>query len=189
MVKHTASTMDAPSRALTSSRLASYRAPFLIFMTGYLLLWLLIWFIMEIIIHSEPQASPDNTYYVQITLAEMSLQLFMYNAILILASLSFAWFADMQRTKAARSAAAMIGTSCKSVWLYTMWFSISCFYTGYNDLNWFCGGGTNGIPQFPGIDSNTSDWCVTARTVAVLNVLIGAGLIAVWVWTVSRHSE
>ena len=156
------------------------RAPFLIFMTVYLLLWLLIWFILLIVIHSEPQATPDNDFTVQITLAEMTLQLYMYVGLLCLAALAGAWYADLQRTKAARSAAAMCGTICKSAWLYTLWYSISTFYKGYNDLNWFCGGG--GV--FPSITGSKSDWCYTARTVAVVNVLIGAGLIALWVWTI-----
>ena len=120
----------------------------------------------------------------QITLAEMTLQLFMYCCILVLAALSMAWYADLQRTKAARAVAAIVGTFSKSVWLYTLWYSISTFYKGYNDLNWFCGGGSNGTPEYPGVSGSKSDWCYLARTVAVLNVLIGAGLIALWVWCV-----
>ena len=189
MVDPTPSLTDTAGRQVTSSRVANYRAPFLIFMTAYLVSLLFAWLITVIVIHSEPQANrSDNDYYVQINLAEMTLQLFMYCCLLCLASLSMAWFADLQRTKAARSAAAMVGTFCKSVWLYTMWYSISTFYSGYNDLNWFCGGGATGADgnsaEFPGATSPGSDWCATARTVAVVNVLIGAGLIAVWVWTI-----
>ena len=149
-------------------------------MTSYLLLWLVIWFIVVLVIHSEPQATSDNTFDVQLTLGEMTLQLYMYVGLLVLASVSAAWYADLQRTKAARSAAAMVGTICKSAWLYTLWYSISTFYKGYNDLNWFCGGSE----QFGTITGTHSDWCYTARTVAVVNVLIGAGLIALWVWTI-----
>ena len=184
MVELRPSTLTTAERRVTSSRAASYRAPFLIFLTAYLVIFMFIWFLVEIIIHSEPQASPDNVYYVQITLAEMSLQLFMYCCILVLVALSLAWYADLQRTKAARAAAAMVGTFSKSVWLYTLWYSISTFYKGYNNLNWFCGGGTGSTSEYPGVTDSKSDWCYLARTVAVLNVLIGAGLIALWVWCV-----
>ena len=186
MVESTPGAVTSAERQLTSSKAASKRAPFLLFMTAYMALWLAIWFIAVIIIHSEPQASPNDSYYVQLDLAEMSLQLFMYCLLLTLASLSMAWYADLQRTKAARASAAMVGTFCKSVWLYTMWYSISTFYDSYNDLNWFCGGAdpTTHQPKFPGVTATGSDWCHLARTVGVANVLIGAGLIAIWVWTI-----
>ena len=184
MVELTPSPLTSAERRVTSSRVAGYRAPFLIFLTGYLLTFLFIWFLLEIIIHSEPQASADNIYYVQLTLAEMSLQLFMYCCILVFAALALAWYADLQRTKAARAAAAMLGTFSKSVWLYTLWYSISTFYKGYNNLNWFCGGYSGNTAEFDGVTGTKSDWCYLARTVAVLNVLIGAGLIALWVWCV-----
>ena len=180
----TPSPLTAAERGVTGSRASNYRAPFLIFLTAYLLLLLFIWFLLEIVIHSEPQASSANEYYVQLTLAEMTLQLFMYCCLLVLAALSMAWYADLQRTKSARSAAAMVGTFSKSVWLYTLWYSISTFYNSYNDLNWFCGGGTNGTPEFSNATTTGSDWCKLARAVAVINVLIGAGLIASWVWCI-----
>ena len=158
------------------------RSPFLIFMTVYLLLFLFIWFLVEVIIHSEPQSTSDDSFYVQLTLAEMSLQLFLYCCLLCFFSLAAAWYSDLQRTKAARASAAIATTFAKSTWLLHSVVLHQHLLQGLQRpqlVLW-----RRRDIQQPDTVTNTSDWCNLSRSVAVPCVMIGAGLIAVWVWTI-----
>ena len=158
----------------------SLRSPFLLLLSMYLLCVLFAWFVVEVIIHAHPQPTANDDFQLQLTLAEQTLQLFMYTCLLTVFILAGCWFAELERTKAARSVSLVTSTLAKSAWLYELWFVISVYDDASSPLNWYCTGG----PYFAGLTSSSSIWCNLAQAVGSLSIAMFVGFIALWVWAI-----
>ena len=171
---HTAMAVLAFMRRLLVGR--PLRSPALVGLTLWLVTFLLIWFVVLLVIHFAVQATSDNQFIVQLTLAEQSLQLFTYSCLLCLASASACWNADFARTKGSRSVASVVCTLMKSAWLFELWFIIPSFHSDAS--NWYCNDA-----YFGSAASSASIFCRSARASATCALAVGLGVFLLFMWT------